>query len=97
PEVLAEQIIKRALSVRQIETLVAKAIAGRGAERRPSTKQPDLVDLERQVSEAIGCRVSITTTRKGGGELSVQFRDSLQLEDLVNRLIRKPEPMTAEE
>ncbi|HEX2940210.1 MAG TPA: ParB/RepB/Spo0J family partition protein [Rhodopila sp.] len=97
PAALAEQVVKRALSVRQTETLVAKAIAGRGAERQPSSKKPDLLDLERQVSEAIGCRVTITTTRKGSGELSIQFRDPDQLEELVNRLIRRSEPATVEE
>jgi ParB family chromosome partitioning protein len=86
PEALAEQIVRRALSVRQTETLVARAIAARGAERRQPVKKPDLADLERRISEVIGCRVTITTTRKGGGDISIQFRDSFQLDELVTRL-----------
>jgi hypothetical protein len=44
------------------------------------------LDLEHRLSDAIGCRVSITTARKGGGELSIQFRDLAQLEELIARL-----------
>jgi len=86
PEALAEQITKRSLSVRQAEVLVAKAIAARGAPRQPKADRLDVADMERQVSDLIGCRVSITTNRKGSGEISIQFRDLYQLEDLIARL-----------
>ncbi|MDR3534072.1 MAG: ParB/RepB/Spo0J family partition protein [Rhodopila sp.] len=86
PELLADQIVKRGMSVRQTEVLVAKAIAARGAPRQPTAKRLDVADLERRVSDAIGCRVSISTARKGGGELSIQFRDLYQLEELIGRL-----------
>jgi ParB family chromosome partitioning protein len=86
PEALAEQINKRGMSVRQAEVLVSKAIAARGAPRQVTAKKVDTVDLERRVSEAIGCRVTITSARKGGGEISIQFRDFYQLEELIARL-----------
>jgi ParB family transcriptional regulator, chromosome partitioning protein len=99
PEALAEQIQKRGMSVRQTEVLVAKAIAGRGAPRQPTPKKLDVADLERRVSEAVGSRVSITTTRKGGGEISIQFRDLYQLEELVAKLTGETTamPQTADE
>jgi ParB family transcriptional regulator, chromosome partitioning protein len=86
PEALADQVLKRAMSVRQTEVLVNKAIAARGAPRQPTAKKLDVADLERRVSDAIGCRVTITTARKGGGEISIQFRDLFQLEELIGRL-----------
>ena len=86
PEALADQVLKRAMSVRQTEVLVNKAIAARGAPRQPTAKKLDVADLERRVSDAIGCRVTITTARKGGGEISIQFRDFFQLEELIGRL-----------
>jgi ParB family chromosome partitioning protein len=86
PEALAEQINKRGMSVRQTEVLVSKAVAARGAPRQLTAKKPDTTDLERRVSDAIGCRVSITTARKGGGEISIQFRDFDQLDELILRL-----------
>jgi ParB family chromosome partitioning protein len=86
PEALADQIQKRGLSVRQAEVLVSRAIAARGAPRPVTAKKLDTADLERRVSDAIGCRVTITTARKGGGEISIQFRDFFQLEELIGRL-----------
>ena len=86
PEALAEQIQKRGMSVRQAEMLVNKTVAARGAPRQAAAKGPDTADLERRVSNAIGCRVTITTARKGGGEMTIQFRDFYQLEELIGRL-----------
>jgi ParB family chromosome partitioning protein len=86
PEALAEQVLKRGMSVRQTEVLVNKAVAGRGVERQPTAKKLDVAALERRVSESIGSRVAITTTRKGGGEISIFFRDLYQLEELIGRL-----------
>lgn len=92
PEALAEQIVKRGLSVRQAEALASKAIAGRVAPRKQTTPQMlDVADLERRVSDVIGCRVSILTTRKGGGEISIQFGDLYQLEELIGRLTGEPQ------
>jgi ParB family chromosome partitioning protein len=86
PEALAEQILKRGMSVRQAEALVNKAVVARGEPRQPTAKKLDVAALEHRVSEAIGSRVTITTTRKGGGEISIQFRDLYQLEELIGKL-----------
>ena len=86
PEALADQVRKRGMSVRQTEALVNKAVVARGQPRQPAAKKLDVAALEHRVSEAVGSRVTISTTRKGGGELSIQFRDLYQLEELVGRL-----------
>jgi ParB family transcriptional regulator, chromosome partitioning protein len=86
PEVLAEQIAKRGMSVRQAENLVAKAVAARGASRPPKPARVDLSELERRATEQIGCRVTISLNRSGGGDISVQFHDMFQLEELINRM-----------
>jgi ParB family chromosome partitioning protein len=86
PEALAEQILKRGMSVRQAETLAAKAVAARGTPRQPKPERLDIADLERRVSDAVGTRVTITTNRKGSGDISIQFRDLFQLEELIGRL-----------
>jgi ParB family chromosome partitioning protein len=77
------------MSVRQTEALVAKKIAARGAPPAPKRKSLDLSDMERRVSDAIGYRVSITTNRKGGGDVSISFSDLYQLDDIVDRLTRE--------
>jgi ParB family chromosome partitioning protein len=97
PEALADQVLKRGMSVRQTEVLVNKAVAARGEPRQPTAKKLDVAALEHRVSEATGCRVTITTTRKGGGEISVQFRDLYQLEELIGRLTGEREKVPSTE
>jgi ParB family transcriptional regulator, chromosome partitioning protein len=92
PEALAEQITKRGMSVRQAETLVAKSVAARGPARAARPERLDIQDLEKQATEQIGCRVSISVTRSGGGELSIQFRDARQLDELIARLTKRHTP-----
>jgi len=94
PETLADQVVKQGLSVRQTEMLVAKKIAARGAAPRAKPKGPDVSDMERRVADAIGYRVTITTNRKGGGDVSITFSDLYQLEDIVDRLTREPNTAT---
>ena len=95
PEALADQVLKRGMSVRQTERLVNKAVAARGAPRQAIAKKLDVADLERRVTDAIGCRVTITTARRGGGEIAIQFRDLLQLEELIGRLTGQREKVNA--
>ena len=95
PEALADQVVKRGMSVRQTEGLVNKAIAARGAPRQPTAKKLDVADLETRVSDALGCRVTISTARRGGGEISIQFRDLYQLEDLIGRLTGEREAIAS--
>lgn len=87
PETVFDQVLKQGMSVRQTEMLVAKKIAARGPPPKPKAEKLDVADMERRVSDVLGSRVSITTNRRGGGELSIQFSDLYQLEDLIGRLI----------
>jgi ParB family chromosome partitioning protein len=97
PEALAEQVLKRGMSVRQTELLVNRAVVARGEPRQPTAKKLDVAALEHRVSEAIGCRVTITTTRKGGGEISIQFRDLYQLEEVISQLTSPRENVSQSE
>lgn len=87
PEALAEQVKKRAMSVRQTEQIVTRALAATGTPRQVMANRLDTEALERRVSEAVGCRVTIKSSRRGGGEISIQFRDLLQLEELIDRIV----------
>jgi ParB family chromosome partitioning protein len=89
PEALLDTVLKQGMSVRQTEMLVAKKIASRGAPVKPRPERLDLAALETRVSEAVGFRVTITTNRRGGGDLSIQFADLYQLDEIVERLVGK--------
>ncbi len=89
-EGLAQQILKRGLSVRQ-----AEALARRGAsKRRKSTSKrddPDIRDLERRLSEATGLKVAIRSKGEAGS-LVLSYGSLEQLDDIVARLGGRPAP-----
>jgi ParB family chromosome partitioning protein len=97
PERLAEQIVARGLSVRQTETMVREADAGKSARARtarpggarppPTPKDPDLHALEADLTALLGLRVEIVD-RQGAGELRIAYASLDQLDDVLHRLSR---------
>src|SRR5579871_5002783 len=85
PAALAAEIVRRGLNVRATEALVRR----RAAPPRPSRQQArdaDAVALERELSAALGLRVSIAAGRRGG-TLSLHYKSLDQL-DRVLALLR---------
>jgi ParB family chromosome partitioning protein len=86
PESLADEIVRRGLSVREAERL-----AGAGKvrkERRADggrTPNADIAALERQLGDMLGLRVKITYGA-GGGAVSLQFSSLDQLDMICQRL-----------
>jgi len=93
PVALARLVVEKGLNVRQTERLVqaqgkgAAAPAGRAA---PAERDPDLAALERDLTQMLGCRVSVKPTGKGG-ELTIAYGSLEQLDDLLARLSREAE------
>jgi len=74
---LAGKAAARNLSVRQLEALVATENSARAdatSTRRSSTKPPYILDLEQQLTGAVGTRVTIRTGRaKDTGAITIEF------------------------
>jgi ParB family transcriptional regulator, chromosome partitioning protein len=87
PESLAEEVLRRGLSVRQTERLARGAKPGR--ERRRSLVETnanaDLAALERQLGDMLGLRVKITYTG-GGGSVALAYSTLDQLDMICQRL-----------
>ena len=82
PAKAALQVIARGLNVRQTEAMLQK--------RPPATprpQDPETVALERELSELLGLRVSISFDGKSGS-VQIHYRDLDQLDGLISRLGR---------
>ena len=85
---LANEVIKKSLSVRQTEALV-------GSKKTPTptkvnqTKDPNTKKLERDLSEALGAEVAIKHNKKGKGVLSISFENLDALEGLLAKINSK--------
>jgi ParB family chromosome partitioning protein len=85
-EHLAEQVIARGLSVRQTEEAVRRALAQVSARRRPGRARPaDVEELEARFREALGTRVSLSRSKRGG-RLVIYYYDDEQLHSIYERL-----------
>lgn len=89
PELVAEEIILKGLSVRQTEALVK--IKNSKDSEKPSkpqktiAKDEDLMVIEKTIAQYLGLRVKIDVVPEGG-KLSIFFSDLHQLDQLMQRL-----------
>jgi ParB family chromosome partitioning protein len=84
-EWLAEEIVNRGLNVRQAEELARDTPKARAKGAQKPPKDADTRALEKQLSEALGLRVSID--HKGpGGVVAISYGTLDQLDDVTGRL-----------
>ncbi len=80
----AKEIIEKKLSVRQVEKLTSGFKINK---TKKSSKDPNITDLEKELSDKIGLRTSIQFNENGSsGSLTLYYSDLNQLDDLMKRL-----------
>jgi ParB family chromosome partitioning protein len=91
PELLAQTIVEKGLSVRDAEAL-AKRTDGGAAKKasgpRRAGKNTDTAALEVDLEDALGMSVDIVD-RDGAGELKIRYATLEQLDELCRRLTRR--------
>jgi ParB family chromosome partitioning protein len=84
PEARAREIIESSLNVRQAEQR-SKDHNQKKPSRVPTT-DPNVKELESNLSNWLGLRVQIMHKEKTGGELRISYKTLEQLDDLIHRL-----------
>ena len=80
----AKEIIEKKLSVRQIEKITSEFKKNK---TKKNNKDPNIVDLEKELSDKIGLKTSIQFNDNGSsGSLTLYYSDLNQLDDLMKRL-----------
>ncbi|MDB5433801.1 MAG: parB [Phenylobacterium sp.] len=89
PEVLAQTIVEKGLSVRDAEALAKhKSVAPKKTSGpRRAAKDTDTAALETDLEDVLGMSVDIVD-RGGAGELKIKYATLEQLDDLCRRLTR---------
>ena len=81
---LAEEIIKKKLSVRDVERSTSKYKKNKP---KKNFKDPNIIDLEKELSEKIGLRTAIHFNEQGSsGSLTLYYSDLDQLDEIMKRL-----------
>lgn len=81
----AHEVVKRGLSVRETEQLVARMLKP-VAEKKAPAKDRDVLRLEESLSERLAAKVLIQSNRKGAGKLTVEFDSLDQLDGILKRI-----------
>lgn len=82
---LAAEIADKGWSVRETEKRVAREL-NPPAHKTAGEKSRDLVQLEEELSDAIGATVTVSANRKGVGVLAIRFSSLDQLDGILKRL-----------
>ena len=85
PDIALASVIDRGLSVRQTEELAAHAGIESERSRERRSVDPDLLALERDLSERLGLRVDVRPSGRGG-MLRIRYQDLDQLDGLITLL-----------
>ena len=88
PELIADQIVKLGLSVRDAEDMARKPANDSAAKssKRLVEKDADTIALEKTLAEALGLKVNIVDKGRKGGELRIAYKTLEQLDDVCKRL-----------
>ena len=80
----ANEIVEKKLSVRQTEKITSEF---KNNKKKKTLKDPNIIDLEKELSDKIGLRTSIQFNDSGSsGSLTLYYSDLNQLDDLMKRL-----------
>lgn len=84
---LAKRAVAKALSVRQIEQVVRRMLAGPIPEKRAGdAPSGDVLRLQERLSDTLGADVKIMSGRRGRGRLVVTYDSLEQLDGILRRL-----------
>jgi len=89
---IAQDIIKRGLNVRQVESVMrkegaaqARDVRNEGKGHTSGKKDPDTRALEKKLSDALG--LDVTVDHRGqGGTLHIKYKDLDQLDNVIQKL-----------
>ncbi len=80
----AKEIVEKKLSVRQVENITSKFKKNKNNKNQ---KDPNILDLEKELSNKIGLKTSIQFNESGSsGSLTLYYSDLNQLDELMKKL-----------
>ena len=83
---LAKEVVSRKLSVREVERLVASLSDSPKQKKTQRKKDPNLIKLEKEISENLGAGVDISHNKKGSGRLVINFKNLDQLQGILDKI-----------
>jgi len=81
----ARTVVAKVLTVRETEKLV-KSVLEPVPEKQTIEKDPDVKQLEQQLSDNLGAKVDISYNKKGKGKLVISYTDLAELDGILEKI-----------
>lgn len=82
----AREIVAKGLSVRDAEALARRLQQPVAEQRQETASNEHLSLIAQQLSEHLAAKVTLTGNAKGRGKITINFKDSQELESILDRL-----------
>lgn len=81
----AKTIVAKALSVREAEKLVRR-LQSLSQTKQKNQSDPNILNLQQQISDKLGARVVVQHSNKGSGKLIIEYNNLNELEGIIGHI-----------
>lgn len=83
----AMRVVSESLSVRECEAIASKLTGNKkNQSKKHSTKDPNTVSLEKELTEVLGSTVEIKHNQKGKGKLIISYKSLAVLQGIIEKI-----------
>ena len=82
---MAELIIEKSLTVREVERLMKEGVQPT-EKMKPAKRDPDVVKLENDLSQLFGAKVGFQSDKKGKGKMTIHYDSLDQLDGILQKI-----------
>lgn len=82
---LAELIIEKSLTVREVERIMKEGLPSI-EKTKPMKRDPDVVKLETDLSQLLGAKVGFQSDKKGKGKMTIHYDSLDQLDGILQKI-----------
>lgn len=82
----AQLIVSKELSVREAEKIVKKILSGKELTKSIPSVDPNVQNLQNELSEKLGAKVAISYNKKGKGKLVINYHSLEELEGILEHI-----------
>ncbi len=86
-EETAKKIIKNKLSIKDVSGITSKKTTNKNIKQK--TKETDILNVERDMSESFGHKIEIDTKNKKAGKVSIFYNTLDELDTIIKKLKNK--------
>ena len=86
-EIIAKKIAKESISIKELSLALSNKTKGKPI--KPKVKNTDLLNIEREMSEAFGHQIEIETKNKNSGKVSINYSSLDELDNIISKIKNK--------